>query len=58
MVVFPAPFGPISAKIEPLLTLKETPLRALIPPKFKESPLISRNEVIPFYPYEYHADSI
>jgi hypothetical protein len=33
-VVFPAPFGPISPKVSPFLTLKLNPSTARISPKF------------------------
>ena len=41
-VVLPAPLGPMTAKISPLLTVKPTPSSAVIPPKCRETSCSSR----------------
>jgi len=41
-VVLPAPFGPIKAWIEPLVTLKDTPSTAVNPLNSLVSPLVTR----------------
>jgi hypothetical protein len=42
VVVLPAPFGPIRAWIEPFLTLRETSLTAMNPPKLLVRPDAAR----------------
>ena len=41
-LVLPAPLGPMTAKISPLLTVKPTPSSAVIPPKCREMSCSSR----------------
>ena len=41
-LVLPAPLGPMTAKISPLLTVKPTPSSAVIPPKCRETSRSSR----------------
>src|SRR5262249_2349048 len=43
VVVFPAPFAPMSVTSSPFPTLRSTPLTALIPPYETVSPLTSSN---------------
>src|SRR2546428_1961538 len=46
MVVLPAPFGPIMAKISPCSTLRSTPSTATSPPNRLVSPRVSRRGIV------------